>query len=93
MQGAEKFPGDVHLMLGIARVHEALNDLDTALTYHKKVGKIHANMQNTKVYFQFYTAIESFKCHFYSSVHVAFKKEINLSDVSLFTPFNRQSLR
>ena len=39
MQGAEKFPGDVHLMLGIARVHEALNDLDTALTYHKKVGK------------------------------------------------------
>jgi tetratricopeptide repeat protein 8 len=36
-RGSEKFPGDVQLMLGAARVHEALNDLDASVALHKKV--------------------------------------------------------
>ncbi len=34
---AEKFPGDIHLLLGIARVYEALNDMTNAIVYYKKV--------------------------------------------------------
>lgn len=42
-RGSEKFPGDIHLMLGAARVHEALNDLDAAIAIHKRVLMIDAS--------------------------------------------------
>ena len=36
-RAAEKFPGDTHLILGIARVYESLNDLSKSIQYYKKV--------------------------------------------------------
>eukprot|EP00455_Lapot_gusevi_P018693 TRINITY_DN20242_c0_g1_i10.p1 TRINITY_DN20242_c0_g1~~TRINITY_DN20242_c0_g1_i10.p1 ORF type:complete len:501 (+),score=88.98 TRINITY_DN20242_c0_g1_i10:70-1572(+) len=36
-RASERYPGDTHLILGIARVYEALNDLVKAIQYYKKV--------------------------------------------------------
>ena len=37
LKAVDKFPGDIHLLLGIARVYEALNDITNAIAYYKKV--------------------------------------------------------
>lgn len=36
-RGSHAFPGDVHLMLGAARLHDALNDLDAGTALYKRV--------------------------------------------------------
>lgn len=36
-KGCEKFPADISLMLGIARVHDALNDQQLALAQYKRI--------------------------------------------------------
>jgi tetratricopeptide repeat protein 8 len=37
MKASEKYPGDTSLILGIARVYDALNDLSNGVQYYKKV--------------------------------------------------------
>ena len=36
-KGAEKHPGDTHLLLGIARIYDQLNDMDHGVQFYKKV--------------------------------------------------------
>lgn len=37
VKGAEKFADNIHLLLGIARVHEALNNSADSMIYYRKV--------------------------------------------------------
>ncbi|KAG2378736.1 hypothetical protein C9374_007884 [Naegleria lovaniensis] len=38
-----KFPNDTHLLLGIARVHDSLNDLDKSIQYYEKVLQLNSS--------------------------------------------------
>ncbi|NXO03494.1 TTC8 protein, partial [Rhinopomastus cyanomelas] len=57
-QGLDRFPGEVTLLCGIARIHEEMNDISTAAEYYKDVLK------------QDNTHVEAIACigsnHFYS---------------------------
>lgn len=37
MKGSEKFPGEVSLILGTARIYDALNDIPRGVQFYKKV--------------------------------------------------------
>lgn len=37
MKASEKYPGDTSLILGVARVYDALNDLNRGVQFYKKV--------------------------------------------------------
>eukprot|EP00002_Diphylleia_rotans_P005388 TRINITY_DN1451_c0_g1_i2.p1 TRINITY_DN1451_c0_g1~~TRINITY_DN1451_c0_g1_i2.p1 ORF type:complete len:372 (+),score=66.12 TRINITY_DN1451_c0_g1_i2:43-1158(+) len=37
LKGAERFPGDVSLLTGVARVYDAINDIPKSILYYKKV--------------------------------------------------------
>lgn len=46
MTAAEKFPGDTSLIVGIARVYDALNDIPRSIQYYKKV--LHYDASNAE---------------------------------------------